>query len=267
MDFRTIKFSEAKFELPGLRFVTVKSQALRKRVDATLYIPEQARSLSAVSVVVLLHGVYGSHWSWCFTAGAHISLQRLIDQGKIKPCVLVTPSDGLWGDGSAYVDHGVENYEKWIASELPALIRQELDCVDEHSPFYLGGLSMGGWGAMWVGLRNPDVYQAISAHSSITSINEMSLFVEEDWTAWRDSHELHTIEDLILKQVKEPQPLRFDCGRSDELLSGNRALHKALTNACIEHIYREYDGAHEWSYWEEHVVDSYKFFDGLKKAE
>jgi len=266
MNFRTIKFSDPKFETGGLRHVTVKSNALHKRVDATIYIPEQAKQKKSIPVVVLLHGLYGSHWAWCLTAGAHLSLQRLIDQESIGPYVLVTPSDGLWGDGSAYVQHTSENYEEWISSELPGLIKQEIDCVDESSSFYIGGLSMGGWGAMWVGLRHPDVYKAISAHSSITNINQMKQFVEEDWSKWIASHEIHSIEDLILNQKNKDQAFRFDCGTEDDLLPANRALHKTLVDAGIPHTYEEFSGAHEWPYWEEHVIDSYRFFDNIENG-
>ena len=58
--FRTIKPSDARFEMDGLIFVTVKSKALRGRADITLFKPREAEGLSNIPLLVLLHGVYNT---------------------------------------------------------------------------------------------------------------------------------------------------------------------------------------------------------------
>ena len=257
--FRTTRISNPKFELGGIRQLTCKSPSLHKRVDTSVFIPEEARSQSDVPVIVLLHGVYGSHFSWNMGAGAYQTLQAMIREKEISPFILVTPSDGLWGDGSGYVNHGVENYEAWIAKELPALIEQEIDEVSTTSRFFIGGLSMGGWGAFWIGLQHKR-YEAISAHSAITHINEMSQFVEEDWTLWQELNGIASIEELISTQTKFP-PIRFDCGSSDILIEGNRELHQYLIGRNITHVFEELEGSHEWPYWEMNVRKSFLFFN------
>ncbi len=98
--FRTIEISNPAYSPPGLRFVTVKSAALGQRADILLFVPMQAEAQRDVPLVLLLHGVYGSHWAWAFKGGAHLTAQRLIDVRAIPPLVLAMPSDGLWGDGS-----------------------------------------------------------------------------------------------------------------------------------------------------------------------
>lgn len=261
MTFRTIKTSEDRFSSSGLTFYTVKSQALGGRVDTSVYVPPQCERLSEVPVIILLHGVYGSHWSWALNAGAHISLQKMIDDSEMDPCVLVMPSDGLWGDGSAYVKQDGGDFERWIADELPDLILQEYTCVDKKSKFFIGGLSMGGWGALWVGIRNPEVFSAISAHSAITDLHEMEQFVEEDWSAWIEKHPIHSITGLLESKNNKFPPLRFDCGKSDALLEGNRKLDAYLKTSGQRYIYQEFEGDHEWPYWEEHIRDSYDFFN------
>jgi len=259
--FRTTRISNPLFELGGIRQLTCKSPALQKRVDCSVFIPEEAKSLSDVPVIVLLHGVYGSHFSWNMGAGAYQTLQHMISRERLKSFILVTPSDGLWGDGSGYVNHGVENYEAWIGKELPELIEQEIDQVSNASRFFIGGLSMGGWGAFWIGLRN-DRYVAISAHSAITHINEMSQFVEEDWSLWQDLNGIVSIEELIATKTEFP-PIRFDCGTSDQLITGNRNLHHELVQRNIKHHFEELEGGHEWSYWEKNVRKSFEFFNDI----
>ena len=106
----------------GLRFLTVKSAALGGRADITLYVPETAADAADVPIVLLLHGVYGSHWAWALKGAAHLTLDRLIAAGQVPPMVLAMPSDGLWGDGSGYVAHGMQNFERWVAAEVPAAV-------------------------------------------------------------------------------------------------------------------------------------------------
>lgn len=262
--FHTIRKSNPRFSLEGVTHITVKSAALRRRVDTSVYVPSDSDDDIDLPVVVLLHGVYGSHWSWMGSAGAHLTLQKLIDSGDMSKFVLVTPSDGLWGDGSGYVDHGIENYEQWITTEIPNLLREEVDQVTDKSSFYIGGLSMGGWGTLWCGIRNPSIFEGVSAHSAITHIDEMSKFVEEDWTFWKDDNRIHSIQQLI-KSRGVSQPIRFDCGMDDLLIEGNRSLHQYLKSNDIDHIYEEFSGSHEWGYWEEHVEKTFRFFDKCEK--
>ena len=84
-DFRTIEISDPALAPEGLCFVTVKSAALAQRADITLFVPPQAQGLRDVPLVLLLHGVYGSHWAWAFKGGAHRTAQRLIDAAVIPP--------------------------------------------------------------------------------------------------------------------------------------------------------------------------------------
>src|SRR6267154_1045225 len=122
--FRTIEISEPRFEADGLKWVTVKSRALRHRADLTLFVPRQAASVSNIPVVILLHGVYGSHWAWALKGGAHRMAARLIDAQQIPPMVLAMPSDGLWGDGSGYLPHPNHNFELWVVEDVPAAVRE-----------------------------------------------------------------------------------------------------------------------------------------------
>jgi putative tributyrin esterase len=124
--FRTVELSPPLPELPGLHFITVKSKALKQRADITVFLPKTSTPPEQLPLVILLHGVYGSHWAWCLKGQAHKTLQRMIDQKKIPPMALAMPSDGLWGDGSGYVPHRNQNFEKWIIDEVPLVVREQL---------------------------------------------------------------------------------------------------------------------------------------------
>src|SRR5438128_2173899 len=104
--FRTIEVADPRFVRDGLVPVTFKSPALHARADMTLFVPPGVENTRDVPLVILLHGVYGSHWAWALKGGAHRTAARLIESREIPPMVLAMPSDGLWGDGSGYVRHG-----------------------------------------------------------------------------------------------------------------------------------------------------------------
>src|ERR1700743_2429006 len=81
--FRTIEVSNQQFEAGGLRFITVKSPNLKGRGDICVYAPPQTEKTDTLPIVVLLHGVYGSAWSWPFSSGVHIKVNELINAGKL----------------------------------------------------------------------------------------------------------------------------------------------------------------------------------------
>jgi hypothetical protein len=58
------------------------------------------------------------------------------------------PSDGLWGDGSGYVPHASQDFERWIVDEVPVATRIAVPACDDASPIFIAGLSMGGFAAL-----------------------------------------------------------------------------------------------------------------------
>ncbi|WP_422359617.1 alpha/beta hydrolase [Reichenbachiella sp.] len=260
--FRTTEISDTPFESNGLRFITVKSTHLKGRGDICVFVPMGEHQ--HLPIVTLLHGVYGSAWIWAMKAGAHLTAQRMIDNGEIKPMILAMPSDGLWGDGSGYVSHGGVDYEKWIAEDVVDAVMELIPEASKKSTRFISGLSMGGYGALRIGAKYANQYKGISAHSSITDIDQMKLFVEEPLTAYlqKDGKDQSVFQTILAQKSKLP-PLRFDCGKHDLLIAYNRNLHNQLNQHQITHTYEEFEGKHEWPYWAEHLKDTLKFFSDI----
>jgi putative tributyrin esterase len=262
--FRTIEISDPRFERQGLRHVTVKSAALRGRADLTVW---SAADGTPEGLVILLHGVYGSHWCWALKGGAHRTAARLIATGEIPPLALAMPSDGLRGDGTGYVRHGDgTDFERWIVEDVPAATRAALPGLPDGSPMYVTGLSMGGFGALRLGGKHQARFAGISAHSAITRVSEWAGFVEEDLATYAVAADDETALDALLAAGSALPPLRFDCGKADPLLDANRALHRALTDRGVAHEYEEFEGGHEWAYWEAHIADTLRFFGKVHRA-
>ena len=248
-----------------LYHITVKSKALKKRADITVYNSLPADSdIRSVPLVILLHGVYGSHWVWTAHGKAHTTLQDLVDRNIVAPMILAMPSDGLFADGSAYLPHLNENYEQWIVEDVIQVMKEQFPAIDDQSPIFIAGLSMGGYGAMRLGAKYPHLFKGFSGLSSITHFDQMKLFVED----YNLLQSMVTVQDgvvdwMITHKDRLP-PFRFDCGTNDLLIEQNRMLHHELTEHDIPHIYKEYDGEHSWGYWKEHVGETFRFFDGVR---
>ncbi len=266
--FFTTEISSPENEFDGLRFITVKSKALKRRADITVYVPANVNVNISLDVVILLHGVYGSHWAWAMNAGVHKTASRLIEQSRMRPMVLVMPSDGLYGDGSGYLPHQTEDYEKWITEDVVAVVKEQIAGVNDKSNFFITGLSMGGYGALRLGARYPSVFRSFSGLSSITEFSQLALFLEDG--------EYKKIGDLVLKQEnvldcllsnREKLPhFYFDCGTEDILIEFNRKLHQDLVDNNILHTYVEHPGSHQWIYWQSHIEDSLLFFHGFTSS-
>lgn len=262
-NFHTLRISDPRFERDYLRHLTVKSAALQGRGDIVLFVPPGLNAASPV--VTLLHGVYGSCWSWALGGGVHLTALKLMQAGSIPPMLIAMPSDGLWGDGSGYLPHATQNFERWIAEEVP-LALAETRTVAPEAPRFIGGLSMGGFGALRLGAKYFDRYKGISGHSSITHFDQLAQFVEEPLDRFESNPANHAVADTMLVTGSRMPALRFDCGQNDPLLDANRSLHATLLGAGIPHVYEEFSGGHSWPYWEEHVVQTLRFFASISSS-
>jgi len=264
--FRTIEVSDSTITADGLEFVTVKSRALGRRADVTLYVPPAAREATGLPIVLLLHGVYGSHWAWALKGAAHLTAERLIDEGALPPVALLMPSDGLWGDGSGYVRNEDHDAEGWIIDEMPALARQVIAGCSARSPLLVAGLSMGGFGALRLAGKYPQRIAAVAGLSSVTDARQFDGLIEENRGGWSDGPADRSVLAALTGAAAPLPPLRIDCGLDDPYLEANRELHRALQAAGIAHHYAEGPGGHDWTYWSVTLEHTLRFFGQVLHA-
>ena len=248
--------------IPGnehLRFLNFRGEALGARGDVLLFSPPGMDSLTRVPLLLLLHGVYGCQWNWWLNGQIDTTALQMLRDGTTVPMMIAMPSDGLWGDGTGYVPHEHANYEKWIVDDIPRCLR-ELFPVLHPSKFLIAGLSMGGYGALRLGMKYASRIQGISAHSAVTSISQLPQFIPFPIETFQfagtdDANLLHWAK----VNHDELPPIRFDCGTEDSLIEANRTLHKSLEQLGVLHEYREFPGGHDWEYWTRHFRDTLTF--------
>lgn len=262
--FRTTELSDSQFESNNLRYITIKSKNLNGRGDISVYVPNTEKELKDLPIVILMHGVYGSHWIWSQKTGIHLKMQQWIESGEIEPMLIAMPSDGLWGDGSGYLSHPKVDFEKWITEDVVNAVVELIPQASESSQLFIAGLSMGGFGALRIGLKHSHLFSGVSGLSSITVVEEMELFVEEPLATYSQSEKYNeSVYATVLQNKSQLPPFRFDCGVDDELIEGNRKLHSQLEELNVPHVYKENSGKHEWIYWETHIKETILFFNSI----
>ena len=249
-----------------LRDLTVLSPALGRRADVTVYAAAGAADVDSLPVVILLHGVYGSHWAWARSGFAHVALADLVTAGQVAPMVLAMPSDGMFGIGSGYLDRAGENAERWIVQEVPEAVRlvHPTAALDDVS---IAGLSMGGWGALRLAALHPGRFRAAVGMSPLTRVAHVADYAPIEMRARHAPRvELPELLDALVAAGSRLPPVRITCGIEDELITDVRRLHDGLSAAGIPHEYAEGPGGHSWDYWTQDVRTALRFIDRVRSG-
>lgn len=129
---------------------------------------------------------------------------------------------------------------KWATSGQEGLffaaLVEEIDGAEAGSLLFIAGLSMGGFGALRIGAKYSGRFLGISGHSSITCLEQMKLFVEEDLMGYAQEHKVDEDWLSTFPQYRGSlPPIRFDCGIDDSLIEYNRELHRKMVKQEIPH--------------------------------
>lgn len=93
-------------------------------------------------------------------------LDRLIATGRAQECVLVVPDGFTAFGGSQYLNSaGTGRYEDHAASELVDFISDKFSVSRRPEGRAIMGKSSGGYGALMIGMRHPDVFGHVVSHS------------------------------------------------------------------------------------------------------
>ncbi len=140
--------------------------------EVTVYLPPgyAKNSTRRYPVVYLLHGFAANHRA--FMAGVYsnmntrLSMDSLIGAGLSKERIVVTPNARNAFDGSFYRNSVVTGkWEDFIFRDLVGFVDRKYRTIRNRSGRGLAGHSMGGYGALWIGMRHPETFSAIYALS------------------------------------------------------------------------------------------------------
>ena len=220
--------------------------------------PAQA---SRYPVVYLLHGIGGHEDEWL--AGS-----RIADYAAGRHLILVCADAAQ----RCYVDSadGTSLCETMAARDLVAFMDRRYRTLPRREARGLMGLSMGGYGALYLSLRHPHTFGAAVSLSGALHIGQAPVgerrpdlaHVDRLFPAARAGREqwdLFAQVRMAPRMVRQGVRWKLLCGVEDYLIEINRAFHHFLCYHEVPHAYDEYPGAHTWNFWDAHATESLDF--------
>lgn len=243
--------------------VNFVSAALQRTVPLQVILPidkwSPAGRLSQekkFKTLYLLHGYLGNYTDW--VSGTRI--QRWAEERDL--CV-VMPS----GDNAFYVDRPATGncYGQFIGQELVEVTRRMFPLSRKREDTFIGGLSMGGFGAMRNGLKYHDTFGAIISFSGVLALFDEwknasadadfsfqeELFGSYDLTVNSDINPIWLANNLA--GAKELPDIYIACGTEDFLINHSRYFRDLLLKNGFRVTYEEGPGGHDWDFWDTYI--------------
>lgn len=243
----------------------VNSPSMKKDVQVVVVTPDAALGKKAVAcpVVYLLHGHGGNAKTW---TGIKPNLPQIADE---KGIIFVCPD----GKNSWYWDSPKNpsyRYETFVSSELVKYIDGHYKTIADRKGRAITGLSMGGHGGMFLGIRHKDTFGAAGSTSGGVDVRpfpknwnmaESLGELETNKQIWED----HTVVNQLDRITNGELAIIFDCGEADFFLNVNKYLHNRLVERKIDHDFITRPGGHDSKYWSNAIDYQILFFDKFFK--
>jgi S-formylglutathione hydrolase FrmB len=261
--------------------ITFLSSSLRRQTQLTAILPVepppfpgfgQGNANKPLRSLFLLHGYMGSNVDW-------IRGSRIEQLAQMHNLAVFCPS----GENSFFLDDLKRGalYEQLVCKELIDFTRRVFPVSHERKDTAVGGLSMGGYGALHSGLKHPEVFGSVIALSSALITDQLEEVVKQpDNPMASPAYYIHTFGDpekvkgsdadpkALAKKIVDsgaPRPnVYIACGTEDFLIAGSKDLSAYMTSIGYDHTYAEGPGIHSWDFWDTFVEKALVWLDGLK---
>lgn len=241
--------------------LSLYSPAMKKEMKFIVVEPSSKSPQKGFPVLYLLHGMGGSYDLWINKVPA---LQAAADRFN---CLIVCP-DG--GRTTLYFNNPLDSsyrFESHFIKELIPYIDKTYPTAKNRRYRAVAGLSMGGFGALFMASHYPELFAAAGSMSGALMVDPIAKSIiarSGDKTVdtsccqinWDRLKEFNTADTSL----KETIALALECGIDDYLLMANRAAHKRLSDMKIAHDYTERPGRHNWDYWQNAIDFQLLFF-------
>lgn len=290
--------------------ITFWSQSLGTHKRALVWLPPsyQAQRSWRYPSVYYLHGMWGSETDWIRQGHLDTTLDSLTANGLPEFIVVMPDGDDAWyttwnrlpdqaacratfaprdGDSSAET-YCVPwpHYDDYIVHDLVSVIDARYRTIPQRAQRAIAGLSMGGYGAISLALRYPELFRAAASHSGVvspvytgarpfdgspryaTSVEElrakwgdrmwplMAAAFGSDTAAWFAREPARMAQRLVADKARNIPAIFLDCGTEDGLIDQSRSLRAELVRLGLAPAYAEWPGKHDWAYWRLHARES-----------
>jgi enterochelin esterase-like enzyme len=205
-------------------------------------------------VLYMLHGNGGNYTEWSDSFLPE-QADRMMASGEIPPFIVVMPDDGEttyfanWSDGPRWGDY--------ITEDVVGTIDQRYRTLPNARSRAVGGLSMGGLGALNLAFQHPDVFGIVGGHSpSVRLEPDPALWFLVGENFWEHDPAWLAANAAGIENVS----VWLDAGTEDVWLPNIEAVRDALVERGLHPEWHNFPGPHEAEYWIEHVPDYLRFY-------
>jgi putative tributyrin esterase len=245
---------------------TFFAKSMRRQVSFDAFIPKEELSIPGappgarppMKTIYLLHGFTGICGDWGFGS-------RVQELSMRYNAAVILPS----GENSFYLDdvEKGELFGEYVGRELVEFTRSLFGLSSRREDSYIGGFSMGGFGAIRNGLKYHETFGGVVALSSALIVKQVSamkpgytspiadygyyrrVFGEPEAVLGSDADPEALVERLKRDGADFPR-IFMACGTEDFLLAENRDFHECLLRQGVPHEYREEEGQHDFRFWD-----------------
>jgi S-formylglutathione hydrolase FrmB len=251
----------------------VPSKILARGVSYCIILPASfdTNKTKHFPILYSLHGL-GDNEQFYVHSGLWNLVEDMQEKGELKEFLIATPQ----GSATFYVNSqdGKDRYEDFLLQEFFPFIEKRYRAAPGRASRAISGVSMGGYGALHLAFRHPQLFVAVSANSPAL-IEKLPSFLGNAPDSPRArvlGHVFGSPPDLSFWDQNSPLTLArtanlsglhiyLDCGDHDDygFEAGAVALDKVLTSRHVAHEFHLYPGRHDAVYFAEHLPASVQF--------
>src|SRR5215468_5859160 len=253
---------------------SMPSTILARPVPYCVLLPPtyDAEKSGSFPILYFFHGLGDDEQMFVHTGGWNL-VEDLWERKQLNEFLIATPAAGA----TFYINShdGKVRYEDFLVQDFLPGIEKKFRVKAGRANRAASGASMGGYGALHLAFRHPELFAAVSAHSPalIEQIPQAASpnpgsglrarVLGETFGSPPDPAFWERNSPIALARRANLAGLRiyFDCGDQDDFgfETGARALDKILSSRHIVHEFHIYPGRHDWQYFAEHLPASLEF--------
>ena len=257
--------------------VNMFSDVLNRSVMVNVIYPSDAHFIAGKPVplckkplktLYLLHGILNNHNDWVIRT-------RIQEIAYAHNLCVVMPS----GENKFYSNSDIsgDRFGDYISKELVEFIQRTFHVSKAREDTFIGGLSMGGFGAITNGLRNPDTFSRIVAFSSyllkpvVLSIGDepdvcrhnqrhyLTMFgIEKPEDFIGSENDFEFLADQLASSGKDLPKIYMSAGTEDPYFWMSEQFQERLVKNGYDVTWVPQPGGHNYGFWDmaiEQVMD------------
>jgi len=231
----------------AVRDVTFHSASLNRDMPYRVVMPASIPTGVKFPAVYLLHGGSGNFRDWT----NYSDVAKFAERGLI----LVMPD----GDESYYTnsaDHPDQRYEDYIVKDLIADVEKRFPIASDRAHRAIAGLAMGGFGAVKLSLKHPELFSFAAGLSSAIDVPSRPFSIHR-WGQWRHHRSIfgppggaaeRANDPFVLARAADPALVPYfylTCGNAEGLLPSNHSFAHVLEDRHVAHEFHVVRGGHD----------------------